>query len=191
MRQLGLFGHQDLKEFTKWDSGCEISGKGGTSGGQNFQMWDIRVEMVAERDSGCETPGWKWRRRRIPGVTPEWKMTAQKDSGYDTWMENGGAKRDPGVRHPDWHGRHRKGSGCETPGLTWRRRKGSGCETPGWGRTLLWVACRTGITCMNTGTWVSCFNGYDNPEREVDRLTRGMGMLMRWTLPLRQLLPIF
>ena len=38
MRQLGLFEHQDLKEFTKWDSGCEISGKGG---------------MLAEKNSRC------------------------------------------------------------------------------------------------------------------------------------------
>ena len=26
------------------------------------------MEMAAMRDSGCETPGWKWRRRRIPGA---------------------------------------------------------------------------------------------------------------------------
>ena len=44
MRQLGLFEHQDLKEVTKWDSGCEISGEGGTS---------------AKKNSGCGgTSGW-------------------------------------------------------------------------------------------------------------------------------------
>ena len=43
MRQLGLFEYQDLKEFTKWDSGCEISGECGASAGQNF---------------GCEISGW-------------------------------------------------------------------------------------------------------------------------------------
>ena len=36
MRQLGLFEHQDLKEFTKWDFGCEISGEGRTLAEKNF-----------------------------------------------------------------------------------------------------------------------------------------------------------
>ena len=35
MRQLGLFEYLDLKEFTKWDSGCEIFGEGGALVGQN------------------------------------------------------------------------------------------------------------------------------------------------------------
>ena len=30
------------------------------------------MEMAAEKDSGCETPEWKWQRRRISGVTPGW-----------------------------------------------------------------------------------------------------------------------
>ena len=40
------------------DSGRETSGEGGTSGGQNFRMWDIQVKMATEKGSGCETPGW-------------------------------------------------------------------------------------------------------------------------------------
>ena len=48
MRQLGLFEYQDLKEFIKWDSGCEISGEGKTSARQN---------------SGYDMSGWNggWR----------------------------------------------------------------------------------------------------------------------------------
>ena len=95
MRQLGLFEYQDLKEFTKWDFGCEISGEGGTLAKKNsgcrgrpdvmaatgipdaicpdgmeageFQMRYVWMEMVAQEDFGCETPDWKWRRRRNSG----------------------------------------------------------------------------------------------------------------------------
>ena len=56
MRQLGLFEHHDLKEFTKWDSGCEMSGEGGTLADR---IPDARHPdgMAADKDSGCETPG--------------------------------------------------------------------------------------------------------------------------------------
>ena len=43
MRQLGPFKYLDLKEFTKWDSGCETSGEGRASARQNF---------------GCDMSGW-------------------------------------------------------------------------------------------------------------------------------------
>ena len=52
MRQLGLFEHQDLKEFTKRDSECEISGEGGTSAEKNFgcEGGDVRMEWQREND---------------------------------------------------------------------------------------------------------------------------------------------
>ena len=57
MRRLGLYEYRDLKEFTKWDSGCEISGEGRTSAGR---IPGVRHPggMSAEEDSGCETSGW-------------------------------------------------------------------------------------------------------------------------------------
>ena len=88
MRQFGLFEHQDLKEFTKWDSGCEISREGGTlakknfgcggrpdgmaAGGipdamcpdgmaaEEFRMRYVRVEW-RQRNSGCDMSGWNER----------------------------------------------------------------------------------------------------------------------------------
>nr|CAN67297.1 hypothetical protein VITISV_002038 [Vitis vinifera] len=69
-------------------------------------------EMVAEKDSGCETSEWKWRRRRIPdrGI-PNMRHPDGNDGGeelrvWDTQMEKA-TVRD---------------SGCETPGWKWRRR---------------------------------------------------------------------
>ena len=73
MRQLGLFEYQDLKEFTKWDSGCEIFGEGGALVGQNsgyeifrwnvdeeeFWMRDTRMECRRDgHNSGCDMFGW-------------------------------------------------------------------------------------------------------------------------------------
>ena len=58
------------------DSWCETSGEGGTSagtgfsnvrhpggngGGEGFRVRGTRMEMAAQKGSGCETPGWKWR----------------------------------------------------------------------------------------------------------------------------------
>ena len=67
MRQLGLFEHQDLKEFTKWDSRCEISGEGGTS---------------AEKNSGCGGDVWmKWRREefQMRYVRMEWGEGGERE----------------------------------------------------------------------------------------------------------------
>ena len=57
MRRLGLYEYRDLKEFTKWDSGCEISGEGRTSAGR---IPGVRHPdgMVTEKNSRCETSGW-------------------------------------------------------------------------------------------------------------------------------------
>ena len=59
MRQLGLFEYQDLKEFTKWDSGCEISEEEGTSTGQNSGC-EISGEGGASAgwNSGCDMSEW-------------------------------------------------------------------------------------------------------------------------------------
>ena len=50
MRQLGLFEHQDLKEFTKRDSECEISGEGGTSAEKNSGCGGRLDGMAAEEE---------------------------------------------------------------------------------------------------------------------------------------------
>ena len=56
MRQLGLFEHQDLKEFTKWDFGCEISGEGRTLAEKNFRMQGRSDGMVAGGIPGAMCP---------------------------------------------------------------------------------------------------------------------------------------
>ena len=53
MGQLGLFEHQDLKGFAKWDSGCEIPGEGGTSTGE-FRMLGTAGWNGGGRNFGCE-----------------------------------------------------------------------------------------------------------------------------------------
>ena len=74
MRQLGLFEHQDLKEFTKWDFGCGTSGEGKTSARQNSGC-DMFGWNGGRGISGCEIPGEGGTSRgRIPdaGGTSGW-----------------------------------------------------------------------------------------------------------------------
>ena len=172
MRQLGLFEHQDLKEFTKWDSGCEISGEGGTSGGQNFRMWDIRVEMVAEKDSRCESSGWNGGGERFRVWDTRMEMAAEKDSGCETPRWKWRRRKIPGVRHSDENG-GTEGFRVWDTWMEMAAQKDSGCETPGWNdggerfrvwdtwmEMLLWVARRIGMGCLDMKAWVSDFNGY-------------------------------
>ena len=56
------------KGMVVWqDSGCGTSGEGGTSADRIPNVRHLGG-METQKGSGCETPGWKWRRWRIPGV---------------------------------------------------------------------------------------------------------------------------
>ena len=49
------------------------------------------MEMVALKDSGCEAPGWKWRRRRVPGVRhPDGNVVMGGMKGRYGLLEYGG-----------------------------------------------------------------------------------------------------
>ena len=58
MRQLGLFEHQNLKEVTKWDSRCEISGEGRTLAEKNFGCGGTSGWNGGGRNSGCDMSRW-------------------------------------------------------------------------------------------------------------------------------------
>ena len=88
MRQLGLFEHQDLKEFTKWDSGCEISREGGTLAKKNFGCGG-RPDGMAAEEFRMRFFRMEWRRENFGCDMPD-RMLAEenfriRDAQIECW----------------------------------------------------------------------------------------------------------
>ncbi|WJZ84977.1 hypothetical protein VitviT2T_004549 [Vitis vinifera] len=62
------------------------------NGGEGFPCVRHLDGMAAEKDSGCETPGWKWRRRRISCVRHPDGKAAKRDSVCETPRWKGGGE---------------------------------------------------------------------------------------------------
>ena len=89
MRQLGLFEHQDLKEFTKWDSGCEISGEGGTLAKKNFGCGG-RPDGMAAEEFRMRFFRMEWRRENFGCDMPDRMLAKENFRMRGTSRCNGG-----------------------------------------------------------------------------------------------------
>ena len=92
MRQLGLFEHQDLKEFTKWDSGCEISGEDGTSAEKNSGCRGTSGWNGRGRNSGCDMSGCNGGGGISDAICPDGMLAEENFRMWETSGWNGGGR---------------------------------------------------------------------------------------------------